>query len=76
MNKAEIVTRAVLAGAYLKHKKALDSCLTHAVEIDGAGEPLRVLCKGVQVDNLCDVDEPGGPTCKACARRLAREGAK
>jgi hypothetical protein len=69
-----IRTFGVLAGAYVRRDDAR-SCLTHAAEVDGDGLPVRVLCAGVKVENLC----PDGytpeqlaapPTCPRCAKRL------
>lgn len=44
--------------------------LSHAVEIDADGEPVRVLCHRVRLDSLADhfaQDTTQAPTCPYCA---------
>lgn len=68
-----IETWDVLAGAYLGKSPRLDSCLTHAVEVDANGDPVRVLCGRVKLENLCQQIPEGDPiTCKTCAKRAAK----
>ena len=70
-----VETRGVLAGAYRGGMRAL---LTHAVELDGEGREVRVLCSRVTLDSLADPyalnDEQrqGPPTCPTCLARRAR----
>jgi hypothetical protein len=65
-----IVTVGLLCGAYLRGdtRKAY---LTHRVEVDETGCPVRVLCGGAKVLSVCDdttcyTDDP--PTCPKCQR--------
>jgi len=66
-NANRIEVRGVLAGAYASQK--LDSLLTHAVEVDEAGNDVRVLCSRVKLENICDLNEGERPTCPVCAKR-------
>lgn len=61
-----ITVHGVLAGAYRAGLSA--TYLTHA-SIDG-GE--TAICRKVKAGNLCDVVEPGTPTCPTCVGKLAR----
>jgi hypothetical protein len=67
-----VETRAVLAAAYPGGSRAkLDSTLTHAVEVDVAGNEIRVRCGRVKLANLADsgaTDPLARPTCPRCAR--------
>jgi hypothetical protein len=74
----KLETRAVLAAAYETGGRRITSetsMLTHAVELDSAGEAFRVLCRRVKFDNLADrfaLDKhkrESPPTCKTCRRR-------
>jgi hypothetical protein len=68
-----VQTRTVLAGAYLKRYP--HTTLSHAVEVDSAGNELRVLCGRVALDSLADPyanDTNEKPTCATCARRDPR----
>jgi hypothetical protein len=68
-----IQTRSVLAGAY--KNKNLDSCLTHAIELDSDGNEISALCGKVKMENLADIysnDITAAPTCKTCAAKLAK----
>lgn len=67
-------TFGVLAGAYVD--KSLKKLLTHVCEVDDEG-PIRVLCAGVNFDNICpdgytDEQLAAPATCKTCARRDTR----
>ena len=72
-----IETRAVLGGAYRERDPR--SFLNHAVEVKG-GSDVAVLCNRVQLDNIADIyaltadERAKGPTCKTCARKLAKRG--
>lgn len=72
--KTKATVHGVLAGAYrgngrrgmgAREDRAL---LTHA-SLDGGRTSL---CKRVQEDSLCDVEEEGAPTCPVCAKRVAK----
>ena len=68
-------TRFVLAGAYLFFAEE-DTLLAHAVEVDAAGNDVRVLCGRVKLASLADpgATDPGEePTCKRCVVRMTRE---
>lgn len=68
----EIQTRAVLAGAY---RARIAVTLTHAAELDAAGDPVRVLCGRVDPESLADPlagDPSAPPTCATCRRRDPR----
>lgn len=62
-----ITIHGVLAGAYPGKVPDLRSTLTHASSDGGR----TALCGRVKPDNLCDVEEPGPPTCARCAKRLS-----
>jgi hypothetical protein len=72
------ITRPVLAAAYPGGRRSNPrTTLTHAIELDSDGRWLRVLCKRVELDSLCDYsDEPDEtpPTCPRCASVLVRQG--
>lgn len=64
-------TRQVLAAAYVN----LDACLTHVVECDQEGNEVRVLCKRVKLDIICDSmagDVAAIPSCRTCRNRDPR----
>ncbi len=71
-----IETRAILAHAYPSGHRG--PFLTHAVHVDGGGNPRRILCGGPMIENLADrfaTDPIAPPTCKRCAKALtARTG--
>ncbi|HTP97938.1 MAG TPA: hypothetical protein VMN56_01350 [Casimicrobiaceae bacterium] len=79
-SRADVVrweTRGVLAGAYRGTKRgggqrADKATLTHALGLDAAGNEVMVGCRGVQVDNLCDVPLETEPTCPRCRAALVR----
>ena len=81
----KIVTAALLAGAYLGRRGQPlqhDAVrLTHAMELDANGHPIRVLCGRIDPDRLAD-DRAGTPreleppTCPVCARKLAKRGSR
>lgn len=59
----------VLAGVYSRGYDA--SMLTHAVLVDESDDPVRVLCRRVQLDNLTESVMIGaGPTCRYCQRAM------
>lgn len=60
-----MTVHSVLAGAYRGCRTKLDVMLTHASNDGGS----TAVCGKVADGNLCDVEEPGPPTCKACARQ-------
>jgi hypothetical protein len=60
--------RGVLAGAYLGKSPKLDRCLTH---VSCGPHWDDALCGRVRPGMLCDLEEPGPPTCKRCARIYA-----
>lgn len=66
-------TRAVAASVYGK-LNATDTMLTHSVELTDGAE--RVLCNRVKLEHLLDdihaTDPNAAPTCKHCARKLAK----
>ncbi len=70
-NATSYQTAAVLAGAYV----TLKSCLTHLVEIDAHGSTVRVMCRGVKLDNIADgyalseKERTARPTCKVCGKK-------
>ena len=73
-----IIVCGALEGAYDgcvrgKGPRRDQVCLTHAVELDAAGSPTRVLCRRVKLDSMCD-DGPKSdwPTCEECSKRLRR----
>jgi hypothetical protein len=71
-------TRGVLAGAY-KGKGIDRTTLSHSVGMDATGRDVKVLCRGVKLDNVPDpfgYEEGELPTCPTCAERLARATAK
>lgn len=67
-----VTVHGVLAGAYKGGRKALDKLLTHA----SADEGVTALCGRVAEHALCDQIEPGEPTCKVCAGKLAKAKAQ
>ncbi len=67
-----IEIRQVLAAAYRGSNIQLaNGLLTHAVEVVAGGREVRVLCGRVKLDNLCDMNVKGPPTCSRCAHKLA-----
>jgi hypothetical protein len=69
---SRIVSAAVLAGAYpMSHKWGDARCLVHAVELDEAMTPRRVLCGRVKLKSISDdrtqydTDPVNCPSCKA-----------
>jgi hypothetical protein len=75
-----VITAPLLADAYPPRQRKLDrKFLTHAFEIDSNREPIRVLCRKVQLDSVCDGatwtnDEPTCATCAVRVRRLKANG--
>jgi hypothetical protein len=67
-----IVIASLAAAAYVKARTS-KRCLTHAVELDAAGTPLRVLCGKVKLENILD-DATQYDTheldCNACVRKF------
>jgi hypothetical protein len=65
-------TRNVLAAAYTARNP--HSMLSHSVEVDDAGDDVRVLCRRVKLESaVCDdVAADAVPTCPVCAARLAK----
>ena len=62
--------RNVLAGAYRGRDVGARALLTHIVEVRG-GQDVRVLCRRVKLDSLCDIPEAvGAANCPECTRRL------
>ncbi len=75
----KVETRAVLAGAYWHTALPATSMLTHAVELDDDGTPLRVLGKRcVILANLADAasldpaERAKLPTCRRCKAKDPR----
>jgi len=69
--------REVLAGAYLRRED--ETFLVHAIVIDEEGDLLRLLCRRVRPDSLCDAGSLGGRerdlrlvTCPYCLRGIRR----
>lgn len=60
-----MTVHGVLAGAYRGKRASLAAMLTHVSEDGGDTALLGCVAPG----NLCDVIEPGPPTCKKCAHR-------
>lgn len=64
---------APLAGAAYVKARTSKRCLTHAVELDAAGTPLRVLCGKVKLENILD-DATQYDTqpldCDACVKKF------
>lgn len=78
-NKPVVQSFGVLAGAYLpRHFEGENpALLTHGCEVDGAGYPVRVLCKGVKIEHICpdgwtDAELSELPTCPVCRKRDPR----
>ena len=69
----KLETRGVLAGHY--RGDALAKAKTHAVEVDSAGNDVRVLCGEIDVDHMCDAIEPV-LTCPRCKKRLRGRAAR
>jgi len=71
-------TREVLAGAYkVGGPESAKRLLSHSVELDSTGRALRVLCRNVKLDSLCEngseAHGPGSrPSCGRCAKRDPR----
>lgn len=65
-------TREVLAGAYKGKDISERPRLTHVVEIDERDREVRVLCRIVRLDSLCDRVVESGPTCPRCAAALEK----
>lgn len=68
-----IKTFPVAAGAYLNSDPR--TFLTHACEINSEGFPISVLCNRVKFDSILEDATQGkdeAPTCKTCARKLAK----
>lgn len=69
MPERRYVTYHVLAAAYKGGRAKLDALLTHTVD-EGTD---TVLCGGVKLDNLTQVDEGlAPPTCPKCLKRDPR----
>lgn len=73
-------TREVLAAAYPTRaieRRTQKTFLSHTVEINENRSEVRVLCKRVKLEHICDPGaNPNGlqdkPTCPVCARRDPR----
>jgi hypothetical protein len=66
-----MTTYAVLPLAASSYK-TLTSCLTHLVAIEGTVPQCRVKPEHV-LDDMCEASHVG-PTCKTCAKKLAKLG--
>ena len=66
MSRRPYEVRGVLAGAYRGKSVSERELLLHAL---APGEE-KTLCRKLLAERLCDVDEPGEPTCEACLARL------
>jgi len=76
MNSKQYGVRPVSGSAYVTLERGT---LTHAVELED-GSAVAVLCR-VKLENICDdvyalsaEEMAAGPTCKTCARKLAKIG--
>lgn len=91
----KVQTRGVLAGAYeggvrrrsfawdaAKAKVKPNRMLSHAVELDDDGRPVRVLCGRVALDSMSDMGAPNDageldmtfpPTCERCLSKDPRQ---
>jgi hypothetical protein len=69
---ASWVVLEVLAGAYKGKRLEQRALLSHVVGLDARGHATLVLCRGVQLESLCDERRPGLPSCARCKDRLAR----